>query len=105
MKYIWSAVVPVGTRLNSNMGLTQVRVLRTGTGNKGRWTDERVNLLDDYRKYFDVSDTPKPAGIAVLTDADDTEEPRPGRLRELSRLRPLTGPLRVFQEPVGRNAG
>ena len=73
VKYVWSAVVPVGTRLSSNMGLTQVRVLRTGTENKGRWTDERVNLLDDYRKYFDVSDTPKPAGIAVLTDADDTK--------------------------------
>ena len=73
VKYVWSAVVPIGTRLNSNMGLTQVRVLRTGTENKGRWTDERVNLLDDYRKYFDVSDTPKPAGIAVLTDADDTK--------------------------------
>ena len=73
VKYVWSAVVPIGTRLNSNMGLTQVRVLRTGTENKGRWTDERVNLLDDYRKYFKVSDTPKPAGIAVLTDADDTK--------------------------------
>jgi hypothetical protein len=73
VKYIWSQVVPIGTRLNSNMGLTQVRVLRTGTENKGRWTEERVNLLDDYRKYFDVSDTRKPAGIAVLTDADDTK--------------------------------
>ena len=73
VKYVWSAVVPIGTRLSSNMGLTQVRVLRTGTENKGRWTDERVNLRDDYRKYFDVSDTPKPAGIAVLTDADDTK--------------------------------
>ena len=73
VKYVWSAVVSIGTRLNSNMGLTQVRVLRTGTQNKGRWMDERVNLLDDYRKYFDVSDTPKPAGIAVLTDADDTK--------------------------------
>jgi len=74
VKHVWSAVVPIGTRLSSNMGLTQVRVLRTGTGTgtKGRWTDERVNLRDDYRKYFDVSDTPRPAGIAVLTDADDT---------------------------------
>jgi hypothetical protein len=72
VKYVWSAVVPVGSRLSSSMGLTQVRVLRTGTENEGRWTDERVNLLDDYRKYFDASDTPRPAGIAVLTDADDT---------------------------------
>ena len=73
VKYVWSALVPIGTRLDSNMGLTQVRVLRTGTEGKGRWTDERVNLLEDYRKYFKVSDTPKPAGIAVLTDADDTK--------------------------------
>ena len=73
VKYIWSAVVPVGTRLSSNMGLTQVRVLKSGTEGKGRWTDERVNVLEDYRKYFDTSDTGKPAGIAVLTDADDTK--------------------------------
>ena len=72
VKYVWSAVVPIGTRLSSSMGLTQVRVLRTGTENRGQWADERVSLLDDYRKYFDASDTPRPAGIAVLTDADDT---------------------------------
>ena len=73
VKYIWSEVVPVGAQLTSNMGLTQVRVLRTGTAGVGQWTDERVNLLDDFRKRFGVSDTPKPAGIAVLTDADDTK--------------------------------
>ncbi len=30
VKYIWSERVPVGTRLSSNMGLTQVLVLRSG---------------------------------------------------------------------------
>ena len=65
--------------------------------------DERVNVLEDYRKYFKESETPKPAGIAVLTDADDTKSRAAGRLRELPRLRALTGvPLRVYQEPVGR---
>jgi hypothetical protein len=74
MKYIWSEVVPVGTpQLASNMGLTQVSVLRSGTAGVGRWTDERVDLLDDFRKRFGVTDTPKPGGIAVLTDADDTK--------------------------------
>jgi len=73
VKYVWSELVPGGTHLTSNMGLTQVRVLRTGAEGKGRWTDERANLLEDYRKYFGASDTPKPAGIAVLTDADDTK--------------------------------
>lgn len=73
VKFIWSAVVPVGTALSSNMGLTKVRVVQSGPEGKGRWVEERVNVLEAYRKGFDTSDTPKPAGIAVLTDADDTK--------------------------------
>jgi len=72
VKYIWSERVPVGTRLESNGGLTQVRVLRSGTDKRGQWVEERVNVLDDYRKFFHEGDVPKPAGIAVLTDSDDT---------------------------------
>lgn len=72
LKYIWSAVVPVGTRLTSSKGLTKVHVLRSGTSGSGEWTDERVNVLDDWKALFDAKDIPKPAGIAVLTDSDDT---------------------------------
>jgi hypothetical protein len=72
VKYVWSAVVPVGTRLHSNGGLTQVRVLRTGNAPSDAWVDERVNVLDDWKAYFDEPQTPAPGGIAVLTDADDT---------------------------------
>src|SRR5262245_9419381 len=78
VKYIWSEKVPVGTHLTSNMGLTQVRVLRTGTAAKDQWMDERVNVLADYKKFFGESDVPKPAGIAVLTDADDTRSSAAG---------------------------
>ena len=35
LKYIWSAVVPVGTRLYSSAGLTQALVIRSGTERKG----------------------------------------------------------------------
>jgi hypothetical protein len=73
VKYIWSEQVPVGTHLSSNVGLTQVRVLRSGLPAKqGEWVEERVNARDDYKKYFDVQETPRPTGIAVLTDSDDT---------------------------------
>src|SRR5262247_3552487 len=79
VKYIWSEKVPVGTRLSSNVGLTQVRVLRSGVpAKKGEWVEERVNVRDDYKKYFDVQETPKPAGIAVLTDSDDTSSTAQG---------------------------
>ena len=72
IKYIWSAVVPVGTRLSSSAGLTQVLVIRNGTDRKGGWTEERVNILEDYTKFFDEAEAPKASGIAVLTDSDDT---------------------------------
>jgi hypothetical protein len=78
VKYIWSEKVPAGTRLTSNTGLTQVRVLRSGTAGKDQWTEERVNVLDDYKKFFGESETPKPAGIAVLTDSDDTKSSAAG---------------------------
>ena len=73
VKYIWSEKVPAGTHLTSNVGLTQVRVLRSGTDKKGEWVEERANALEDFKKYFDTAAPPPPAGIAVLTDADDTK--------------------------------
>jgi len=72
VKYIWSERVPIGTRLQSNFGLTQVKVLRTGTAAGEAWVPERVDVRADFRTLFGVDETPTPAGIAVLTDADDT---------------------------------
>jgi hypothetical protein len=73
VKYIWSERVPVGTRLSSNMGLTQVIVLRSGPPSaREAWVEERVNALEDYTRLFGEPPAVKPAGIAVLTDADDT---------------------------------
>ena len=78
VKYVWSEKVPVGTHLNSNYGLTQVRVLRSGRPGKDDWVEEKVDVLADYRKLFGESGTPMPAGIAVLTDGDDTRSSAQG---------------------------
>ena len=79
VKYIWSEKVPAGTRLSSNQGLTQVRVLRHGPpASKDGWVEERVNVRDDWKAAFEESATPKAAGIAVLTDADDTRSTAAG---------------------------
>jgi hypothetical protein len=77
VKYVWSRVVPVGTHLTSSGGNTQVRVLRN-SAQAGQWVDEQVNVLDDYQKYFGGSEVPKPGGIAVLTDSDDTRSSAQG---------------------------
>ena len=89
VKYVWSEKVAAGTRLNSNMGLTQDRVLRSGAPEKkGEWVEERVAARDDFKKYFDVAETPKPAGIAVLTDADDTNSSAAGDYADFRACRP-----------------
>jgi hypothetical protein len=71
VKYIWSATVPKGTHIPQSRGNTQGVVARQG-GEPGAWVEERVNVLEDYKRYFKTSDVPKPEGIAVLTDSDDT---------------------------------
>jgi hypothetical protein len=79
VKYVWSAALPVGTRTESNRGLTQVHVLRSGKPPvPGAWVEERVNVLADWKAAFHESQTPKVAGIGVLTDSDDTESTTAG---------------------------
>ena len=79
MKYIWSGKVPVGTHLTSNSGLTQVRVLKSGApASKDAWVEEKVDVLKDWKAAFKEQETPKVAGIAVLTDADDTKSTAAG---------------------------
>lgn len=88
LKYIWSAVVPVGTRLSSSAGLTQVLVIRNGTNNKRSWTEERVNIFEDYKKFFAETETPKASGIAVLTDSDDTKSTAQGEYANFRLCKP-----------------
>jgi hypothetical protein len=71
VKYIWSEKVPAGTHLPQSKGNTQAKVLRTGAN--GKWVEERVNVVEDYKRYFKTDEVPKPEGLAVLTDADDTD--------------------------------
>jgi hypothetical protein len=77
VKYVWSRVVPAGTHLTSSGGNTQVRVLRN-SAQAGQWVEEQVNVREDYQKYFGGSEVPKPGGIAVLTDSDDTKSSAQG---------------------------
>lgn len=83
LKYVWSEKVPVGTELESNLGLTKVRVLKSGSpAEKNGWTEERVDVRAEFLKRFGEKDTPKPGGIAVLTDSDDTSSSAQGDYTE-----------------------
>jgi hypothetical protein len=76
LKYVWSRVVPVGTRASASAGYTRMLALRSGPAPKG-WVEERVRIPEDYQKLFDA-EPGKPRGIGVLTDADDTKSTAEG---------------------------
>lgn len=88
IKYIWSERVPAGTHLTSTHGLTQVRVLESGAARRGEWVDEQVNVAEDYRRYFGEEEQPRPLGIAVLTDSDDTHSRAQGDYARFRVCRP-----------------
>ena len=88
VKYVWSEKLPVGTRLESNGGLTQARVLRSGAPtSRDAWVEERVNALQEWKAAFKESATPKVGGIAVLTDSDDTKSTASGDYRNFRACR------------------
>ena len=72
VKYIWSEKVPKGTPIPQTGGNTQGLVLRTNGDVGGEWVEERANVLEDYKRSFKADEVPKPEGIAILTDSDDT---------------------------------
>ena len=87
VKYVWSAVAPKDTHLTDSRGLTQVRVMETGAERRGQWVEARVNVLEDYKKYFGGTEVPRPAGIAILTDSDDTKSSAQGDYANFSVCR------------------
>jgi len=46
-------------------------ILQRGGNRAGQWVEESVNILDDYRKTFG-QDPPAVAGLAVMSDSDNT---------------------------------
>ena len=52
--------MPVGTRLTSSAGLHPgAWCSGAAPTGKGEWTEERVNVLEDYQKYFEETETPE----------------------------------------------
>jgi hypothetical protein len=48
-------------------------ILRSGEAEVGRWVDEEVNIIDDYKKAFGTL-PPAMASISIMNDSDNTGE-------------------------------
>lgn len=92
VKYVWSENAPVGTALESNLGLTKVRVLESGRAGVDSWKEERVDVRGDFLAAFSPPATPKPAGVAVLSDSDDTDSRAGGDYADFRACRRQAAP-------------
>jgi len=48
-------------------------LLQHGEENTGKWIEQEVDVLEDYRKAFG-EDPPSAARLAVMNDSDNTKE-------------------------------
>ncbi len=72
LKYIWSERLPKGFEFER--ARKSVKVLESGpAANPDQWVEERVHVGADYRKRLGVEKLMNPAGLAILTDSDDTQ--------------------------------
>jgi hypothetical protein len=58
---------------NSYSDETMMIILQAGDEKAGRWQDEEVNIIDDYRSAFG-EDPPPVVRIAIMNDSDNTGE-------------------------------
>ena len=70
--YVWDATTPAGTIVKSQKtGTVTFVVIRSGSGDVGKWLTERRNVADDFAKIFgEFPDDP--GAITISIDSNDT---------------------------------
>lgn len=72
IKYVWSALLPIGTVIDSPYASkTKIVVLQNGASPLNTWITEEVNVYEDYRQLFN-KEPDEVQAVGILTDADDT---------------------------------
>jgi hypothetical protein len=74
LTYIWESKAHV-KRIVTNPFAEEAKmiILEAGGGNAGKWLQEEVNILEDYRKAFGDM-PPSIASLAIMNDSDNTGE-------------------------------
>ena len=86
--YVWDSTAPAGTICKSEKTSTVTYiVLRSGSGELGKWITERRNVVEDFRKIYGEAPD-KPNALSLGIDSDDTH----------SSTESFIGPL-VFTRP------
>lgn len=72
INYLWANALPKDAAVpNPYTDRVMMIAVRSGAAEAGQWREERRDVLADYRRLFG-QDPPPYAGVAVMTDTDDT---------------------------------
>jgi hypothetical protein len=74
LMYIWENRLPEGALIPHGF-TTRIKMIVAGSGqeNLGVWHEERVNVLEDYRRAFG-EEPPAVRAVAIMSDSDNTGE-------------------------------
>jgi len=88
LNYIWANRLDKGKAVpNAYTDNAMMIALESGPEKAGQWVNERVNIREDYRRYFG-KDPPEAGAVAVMTDTDNTGE----------EVMAWYGPIRILPE-------
>ncbi|MBL8376482.1 MAG: DUF3047 domain-containing protein [Burkholderiales bacterium] len=74
LNYVWDGRAPAGTMLpNAYTARAMMFVVESGAARVGEWVSVERDVYADYRRAFN-EEPPPVAGIAVMTDTDQTGE-------------------------------
>lgn len=74
INYIWDNRLPKGTAIdNAYTDRAKMIAVESGAEHVGQWVREERNLYADYTRLF-AAEPPRIAGIALMTDTDNTGE-------------------------------
>jgi len=79
IKYSWSSTLPKGSITESPFAFwpaqCDVKILQSGIKNKGQWQTEKVNVLADYKKFYNLAKVESKVvyAIVIMTDSDNTQ--------------------------------
>ncbi len=75
IKWTWSTTAPVGTVYEKKPGKAYIIAIDSGPAKLGTWQERKVNVKEEYKKYFHKELDKNPVGIAILTDGNATNSP------------------------------
>lgn len=72
LKYVWSSTLPLDYVWEKDPGKFYIIVKASGGMKLKQWRTVKVNILEDYKKYFKKDPKKDPSGIGILTDGNAT---------------------------------